>query len=203
MRQVASGRSLTAYCNSLATLSVSTVPSCKLRTKETKEIVWESYQGSLLAELQVSMCWSSFQQRLEQSDASHQKAMTYLNHWAKRRTKNPILFILLWSYFTQHYLFPCTVYKAQGAKYALQIRVLIIAIKTKHLKMEQKFSISSECWVLLNLHWSGTAKYLYMTFCLPESKSGQQHSNMVPYKLPAAMGSSRSHKLDESKVKCF
>lgn len=95
--------------------------------------------------------------------------------------KNPILFILLWSYFSQHHLFPFTVYKARGVKYALLILVLIIAIKSKRLKMWQK-----KHWVLMNLHLSGTVKCLYMTFCRPENKTEQQQqSGTVPYEQPA------------------
>lgn len=109
-------------------------------------------------QLWVSRCWSSFQRHFEQSDASCLKAVIYLNHWAKRSRKNPILFILLWSYFSQHHVFPFTVYKAQGIKYASLILVLIIATKSKHLRMQQKVQyFTKERWVLLNLHLSGTS----------------------------------------------
>ena len=173
-RQTMSGRSLIAFCKH----------SGWVVNLELKKVYGKATRGW---QLQVSMCWPSFQQHFEQPDASYQKAATYLNHWAKRRRKNPILFILLWSYFSQHHLFPFTVYKAQGVKYVSLILVLIIAIKTKHLKMWQKVQyFSKERWVLLNLHLSGTVKCLYMTFCGPESKAGQQQSDMVPYEQPAA-----------------
>lgn len=133
------------------------------------------------------MCWPSFQQHFKQANASCQKAVTYLNHWAKRR-KNPIFFILLWSYFSQYHLFLFTVYKymAQSVKYASLILVLTIAITSKHLKTWHKVQyFSKECWVLLNLHLSGTVKCLYMTFCGPKSKAGQQQSDTVHYEQPA------------------
>jgi len=129
----------------------------------------------------------SVQQRLEQSGASGQKAVAYLNHAAKRRRKNPILFALLWSHLSQHHVFPFTACKAQAVKSASLVLVLIIAMKSKHLKMRQKVQhFSKEGHMLVSLPVSGTVTCLYVTSHRPESKAGRQQPSAAPCEQPAA-----------------